>query len=104
MARKPDEMISLKLRFPERLRKQIEKAAAQSERSMNSEIIYLLQQALQFGDLEAVTRSAVEAAAKAAVYNVLKRLEQAEKRTAAPLSVGSTDFFEALMGKKENSK
>jgi hypothetical protein len=99
MARKPDEMISLKLRFPERLRKQIEKAAAKSERSMNSEIIYLLQQALQFGDLEAVTRSAVEAAAKLAVYNVLDHLERAEKLAGAPLSVGSPKFFESLNAK-----
>lgn len=104
MARKPDEMISLKLRFPERLRKQLEKAAARSERSMNSEIIYLLQQALQFGDLEAVTRSAVEEAAKMAVHDVLERLDQAEKRARAPLSIGSSDFFEALIGKKEDSK
>jgi hypothetical protein len=104
VAKKPTETIHLKLRLPEGLRRQIEKSAGRSERSMNSEILYLLQQALQFGDLEAVTRSAVEGAAKQAVYDVLDRLNQAEKRTRAPLSVGSSDFFEALMGKKESGK
>jgi plasmid stability protein len=104
VAKKSTETIHLKLRLPEGLRRQIEKSAARSERSMNSEILYLLQQALQFGDLEAVTRSAVETAAKQAVVDILERLEQAEKRTAAPLSVSSSNFFEALAGKKDISK
>lgn len=104
MARKPDESISLKLRFSERLRRQIEKSAERSARSMNSEIIYLLEQALQFGDLEAVTRTAVDSAVKQAVYDVLERLDQAEKRQRAPLSVGSSNFYEALIGKKGEGK
>lgn len=104
MARKPDEMISLKLRFPERLRKQLEKSAAQNARSMNSEIIYLLQQALQYGDLETVTRSAVEAASKLAVHDVLERLDHAQKRAGKPLSMDSSDFFELLKGETGDEK
>ena len=104
MAKKMSETIHLKLRLPEGLRRVLEKSAAKNERSMNSEIIYLLQQALQFGDLEAVTSTAVQTAARLAVYEVLDRLEQAESRAAQPISINSVDFFKALSGKKDEDK
>jgi hypothetical protein len=44
MAKKPTDTVQLKLRFPEALRRQIERAAAKQERSMNAEIVHRLEQ------------------------------------------------------------
>jgi hypothetical protein len=84
MAKKPDETIHLKLRLPEALRKQIERAAAKNERSMNSEIIHLLQQALRYGDMSELINAAAEAA-----------IEKAEKRV---------NFRDAIMGKASTTE
>jgi Arc-like DNA binding dprotein len=43
MARKPKDTVQLKLRFPEALRRRLEKAAAIKDQSMNSEIIERLE-------------------------------------------------------------
>jgi Arc-like DNA binding domain len=39
MARKPTDTVQLKLRFPEALRRQLERAAKANDRSLNSEIV-----------------------------------------------------------------
>ena len=43
MPRKPTDEVQLKLRFKERLRQRLSRAAAQSDRSMNAEIIHRLE-------------------------------------------------------------
>lgn len=43
MARKPSDTVQLKLRFPEALRRQLERAARANDHSMNSEIIHRLE-------------------------------------------------------------
>jgi hypothetical protein len=46
MARKPTDIVQLKLRFSEALRRGLERAAARNNRSMNTEIIHRLQESL----------------------------------------------------------
>lgn len=46
MARKPTDMVQLKLRFSETLRRRLERAAARNNRSMNTEIIHRLEESL----------------------------------------------------------
>jgi hypothetical protein len=60
MGRKPTEQVHLKLRFTERLRKRIEQAAAQNNRSMNEEIIRRLEESFTGGDLTKTLVKAVE--------------------------------------------
>jgi hypothetical protein len=48
MARKPTDMVQLKLRFSEALRRRLERAAARNNRSMNTEIIHRLQGSFAF--------------------------------------------------------
>jgi hypothetical protein len=48
MARKLTDTVHLKLRFSEALRRRLARLAAQNGRSMNTEIIHLLTQALAF--------------------------------------------------------
>ena len=47
MARNPTDEIQLKLRFAEALRRRLERAAADNNRSMNAEIIHRLEQSFQ---------------------------------------------------------
>jgi hypothetical protein len=47
MARKPTDIIKLNLRFPEALRRQLERAAADNNRSLNTEIISRLETSFQ---------------------------------------------------------
>jgi hypothetical protein len=44
MARKPSDTVQLKLRFPEALRRLLERAAKANDRSMNAEIVHRLEQ------------------------------------------------------------
>jgi Arc-like DNA binding dprotein len=63
MARKPTEVVHLKLRLPEALRRQLEKAAAQNSRSMNSEILQRLEDSFRHGSLDALIQKAAQTAA-----------------------------------------
>jgi hypothetical protein len=47
MARKPTDMVQLKVRLPETLRWQMEYAAKQNDRSMNAEIVARLSRSLR---------------------------------------------------------
>jgi hypothetical protein len=47
MARKPTDEVQLKLRFEEKLRRRLERAAEQNKRSMNAEIIHRLEQSFE---------------------------------------------------------
>ena len=46
MARKPDDLHPTMVRFPEAMRRELEKSAALHGRSLNAEIVYLLNQSL----------------------------------------------------------
>ena len=47
MARKPHEMVQLKLRFPESLRRRLERDAGRNKQSMNSEIVSRLESSFE---------------------------------------------------------
>jgi hypothetical protein len=55
MARKPTAEVQLKLRFPESLRRRLEREAEREGRSMNSEIIFRLQRTFAVDDSGAAT-------------------------------------------------
>jgi hypothetical protein len=55
MARKPTDTVHLKLRFPENLRRRLEREAARNNRSMNSEIIHRMQRTLAIDDSATAT-------------------------------------------------
>jgi hypothetical protein len=55
MARKPTDDVQLKLRFKEALRRQLERAAADNNRSINAEIISRLESTFEAGDRLAET-------------------------------------------------
>jgi hypothetical protein len=67
MARKPTDQVHLKLRFTERLRKQIEQAAAHNNRSMNEEIIRRLEESFTMGDLTKTLVRTVEKTIQATI-------------------------------------
>jgi hypothetical protein len=48
MARKPTDEVQLKLRFGEVLRRKLERAAEQAERSLNAEIVYRLERSFEW--------------------------------------------------------
>ena len=51
MARQQNDQIQLKLRFSEQLRRRLERAASQADRSMNAEIIHRLTRSFENEDL-----------------------------------------------------
>jgi Arc-like DNA binding domain len=51
MARKPTDTVQLKLRFPESLRRRLERAAAPKNESMNAEIVHRLEESFRTEDL-----------------------------------------------------
>jgi Arc-like DNA binding domain len=55
MARKPTDTVQLKLRFPEAVRRRLEREAARNARSMNTEIIHRLQRTFAIDDGAAAT-------------------------------------------------
>jgi hypothetical protein len=55
MARKPTDMVQLKLRFPEAVRRRLEREAKRNNRSMNTEIINRLQRTFAIDDSGAAT-------------------------------------------------
>ena len=61
MPRNPFDTVQLKLRFPEKLRLQIEAAADRNQRSMNAEIIERLEQSFQRQDQAALAEAAATA-------------------------------------------
>ena len=55
MARKPTDMVQLKLRFPEAVRRRLEREAKRNNRSMNTEIIHRLRRTFAIDDSGAAT-------------------------------------------------
>ena len=66
MARKVTDTVQLKLRFSERLRRQLERAAKHNEWSMNTEIVDRLDVSFQREDQEEMIRRAVQEGVAAA--------------------------------------
>jgi hypothetical protein len=64
MARKPGEIVGVILRFPERMRRRVEKAAKANARSMNAEINDRLTQSFAREELEVQIEAAVDKALK----------------------------------------
>ena len=64
MVRKLADTIHLRLRFDERLRRRIEKAAEQNNQSMNAEIIARLEQSFSKEDVNEVIAKTAEAAVR----------------------------------------
>jgi Arc-like DNA binding domain len=60
--RKPADTVQLKLRFPERLRRRIEAAAAKNQQSMNLEIVERLERSFQHEDEDERTSKAAQEA------------------------------------------
>jgi hypothetical protein len=83
VARKPTDQVQLKLRFDERLRRQLEREAARNDRSMNSEIVNRLEQSLAWdqsadaarkllADSKAAIRGGLEAALRRDGYQPIR--------------------------------
>ena len=59
MARKPSDIVQLKLRFEEKLRRRLQADAAKNERSLNAEIIDRLERSYSTPNLAQMTATAV---------------------------------------------
>jgi hypothetical protein len=59
MARKPADTSHLRLRYPKALRRRLAHAAKAKDRSMNSEIIFRLEQSFLMDELDAEMKAAV---------------------------------------------
>jgi hypothetical protein len=66
MARKLTDTVQLKLRFDEKLRRRLEREAAQNARSMNAEIIQRLEQSFHQLDQKEFIKTVTQASATAA--------------------------------------
>jgi Arc-like DNA binding domain len=85
--RKPADTVQLKLRFPERLRRRIEAAAAKNQRSMNLEIVGRLERSFQHEDeAERSRKVARETVAELvpSVVHAMERVLNATGRQSAP--------------------
>jgi hypothetical protein len=60
--RKPTDIVQLKLRFPEELRKKVEREANKNERSLNGEIVHRLRLTFQMADIQTIIKATIEAA------------------------------------------
>jgi Arc-like DNA binding domain len=71
VARKPTDIVHLKLRFPESLRRKLEREAARSHRSMNTEIIHRLEESIE----ETIADRAAEKASEERMARVYARFK-----------------------------
>jgi hypothetical protein len=83
MARRAAEIVAVKVRMGLDLRKQIEKLADMNDRSVNSEIVRLLEGAVLaekagVGGIAGVAKAIQGSSAAAALEDVIKRLEKLE--------------------------
>ena len=77
MARKPSDTVQLKLRFPEALRRRLEREAKRHGRSLNSEILAILEGAFQQSDDVESRAKAIAEALGDEIVNAI--VEQAKK-------------------------
>lgn len=82
MARKPTDTVQLKLRFPEAMRRRLERVAGANDRSMNAEIIHRLDQSFRKdGIAELIQATAKETAEKVVAQWAARPTTEAGKRT-----------------------
>jgi hypothetical protein len=70
MARKPTDIVQLKLRFPEALRRRLARLARENKRSMNTEIIFRLQDSVAGSELERRAEGRGEVGAGVVAINI----------------------------------
>jgi hypothetical protein len=78
-ARKPTDTVQYKLRLPDDLGRQIKRLAGKSGRSLNGEMVHLLQSAalaesLGMGGIDGVVRAVQSSSAAFAVQEMVKKL------------------------------
>jgi hypothetical protein len=78
--RKSTDIVQLKLRLPESLRRNIERNARKSGRSLNGELVHQLQKAYTETETDLLEKTA-QAAADRAVDNALLRFAEEEQKT-----------------------
>jgi Arc-like DNA binding domain len=78
VARKPTDIVHLKLRFAESLRRQLEREAARNHRSMNTEIIHRLEESIA----ETIANRAVDRDFKAAEEKMTRVYARVRARVA----------------------
>jgi hypothetical protein len=76
VARRPTDIVHLKLRLPEHLRRRIEAAAEKSDTSMNLEIINRLEQTFRKEDHYAEARHIASIAVEGATGTIVKRIDE----------------------------
>ena len=82
MARKPTETAHLNLRYPEALRRRLERAGKNNGRSLNSEIVHRLEQSFRREDFEPLQDVITEGMLKVigAVTDVVRRMPPSAPR------------------------
>src|SRR3979411_1109948 len=81
VARKPTDTVQLKLRFPEALRRRLEREAARHGRSMSAEIIHRVEQSFHVPDQTTAIANAVIGGLEPPILE--KLVEILERRLAA---------------------
>jgi Arc-like DNA binding domain len=87
MARKKAAPAQIKIRLPEALRRDLERAATKSGRTLNGEIVHRLTQPFEQADREAIAEKAAEKAygrvfqAESGILNLSKLAERIERKT-----------------------
>jgi hypothetical protein len=99
MARKTTDIVQVKLRVPEWLRREVLQAADKSGRSLNGELVHLIQEGLEKPKYAALIKGAIEKASVAAAQQTLEvsrggqlptlsgREEEGDKRPATSADV-----------------
>jgi hypothetical protein len=80
MARKPSDTVQLKLRFPEALRRRLEREAKRHGQSLNSEIVSILEGAFRKSDeVHDRAKAIAEALGEEIVHAIVEQAKQAER-------------------------
>ena len=76
MQRKLTDQVQLKLRFDEKLRRKLERAAERNDRSMNAEIVHRLERSLQDEEILTEIRNELAAMKKAMMETQEEQFER----------------------------
>jgi len=84
MARRPTELVKLNLRFPEALRRNLEREAKNKNHSLNTEIVERLYRSFQSNDeTDLVAHALLDALDGAVLGRMLEIIQQDERNMAA---------------------
>ena len=102
MARKPTDTVQLKLRFPEALRRRLEREAKRNGRSLNSEILSILEGAFrQSDDVHQRAKAIAEALGEeivGAIVEQAKRDEEADMQADYLMGLADDERIERERG------